>query len=386
MRPHFAILLDMKVGIDVLINGNCKLLAGQRVGLLSHLAAVGRCGATSAQLLHRELGKNLVALFGPEHGFFGNFGAGERTVGRQHPDWRIPVYALYGDTRKPTPDMLSGIDTMVFDLQDLGVRCYTYLGTLQLLLEACAENNIRMVVTDRPIPLPDVVDGPMLDAPFASFVAPVAVPMVYGMTMGEVATWMVKHLGIDVSLHVVKMRGYRRPGPGFAESGFPDFIPPSPGIRSRETAMTYASTVFSEAIPEIDCGRNTALAFRIFGAPWIHAEEFCRKIADHPLRGVTFSPHRYTAAGGRHDGKELDGVRLTVTDARKFRPVQSSLAIIRTLTDLYGSKPVWGSEGVRTEWFDKLYGTDTVRKQLESGTALSEIIAAWKRFPRVLFY
>ena len=281
---------------------------------------------------------------------------------------------------------LDGTEDDIDILQDLGVRCYTYLGTLQLLLEVCAENKIRVVVADRPIPLPDVVDGPMLDAPFTSFVAPVAVPMVYGMTMGEVATWMVKRLGLDVSLHVVKMTGYHRPAPGFAESGFPDFIPPSPGIRSRETAMTYAAMVFCEAIPEIDCGRNTALAFRIFGAPWIHAEEFCKKVADHATSGVTFSPHRYTAVGGRQDGKELDGVRLTVTDARKFRPVQTSLAIIRTLTELYGAETVWKSEGVRPEWFDKLYGPDTVRQQLENGTDLTRIAKGWKRFSRVLFY
>jgi len=368
----------MMTGMDALRTRRFDLLKGRRVGLLSHQAALTADGSTSAQLLHRLLGRRLAALYGPEHGFFGQAGPGEQTYTRLHPDWHLPVYSLYGERRKPAPDMLAGVDVVVCDLQDLGVRCYTYLATLRNMLEACAEADVEVIVTDRPIPLPQIVDGPMLDPAFASFVAPCPLPLVYGMTPAETARWMKAALGLNVRLSVVPMEGWRRADAAW-DGTRPAFLPPSPGIKTWECATTYAATVFSEALPGIDCGRGTNLAFRVLGAPWLQAEAFCSRLASQRLPGVTFHPYRYVAAVAPYAGKELDGVRLTATDPARFHPVQISLAVVRTLSEMVGPARVWRHKGVRPEWFDKLYGTDRVRRHLKSGASLKPLFAEWAR-------
>ncbi|MEI7899552.1 MAG: DUF1343 domain-containing protein [bacterium] len=362
--------------MDVLHARRRDLLKGRRVGLLSHQAALTSDGSTSAQLLHRMLGTRLVALYGPEHGFFGQAGAGEHTYTRPHPDWNIPVYSLYGERRKPAPEMLTGVDLVVCDLQDLGTRCYTYLATLRNMLEACAEAGVEVVVTDRPIPLPQIVDGPMPDPKFASFVAPCSLPLLYGMTPAESACWMQDSFGLNVRLSVVPMEGWSRADAAW-DGARPAYVPPSPGIKTWECAMTYAATVFSEALPGIDCGRGTNLAFRVLGAPWLRAEPFCDRIAAERPAGVTFHPYRYVAAMMPYAGKELDGVRLTVTDPARFRPAQVSLVILQTLAGLYGTARVWRHKGVRPEWFDKLYGTDRVRKHMATRAPLKPLFAEW---------
>lgn len=359
----------MRAGIENLALTSFRLLKRRRVGLLSHQAALLKNGATSAQCLRQARGVNLVSLYGPEHGFFGLASAGELTPSRIHPDWNIPVYSLYGEFRKPAPEMLKGVDVMVCDLQDLGVRCYTYLATLRNMLEACAEAKIDVIVTDRPIPLPKVVDGPMLQERFSSFVAPCALPMVYGMTPGETAQWLVKKYAIPLQLTVVPMDGWRRADAAW-DGTRPDWLSPSPGIKTWESAMTYSATVFSEALPGIDCGRGTNLAFRLLGAPWICAEQCCQALTKAKLPGVTFHPHRYVAGIAPYQGRELDGIRLCVTDPHAFRPVTTSVMILDTLVSLYGVKRVWRHEGSRPEWFDKLYGTDETRKALKAGQAL----------------
>jgi len=364
--------------MDALRARRFDLLKGRRIGLLSHQAALTADGSTSAQLLRRALGSRLVALYGPEHGFFGQAGAGEHTYTRSHPDWRIPVYSLYGERRRPAPEMLAGVDLVVCDLQDLGVRCYTYLATLKNMLEACAEAGVEVIVTDRPIPLPHVVDGPMLDPKLASFVAPCPLPLVYGMTPAETARWMKDALGLSVRLSVMRMEGWSRTDAAW-DGARPAYVPPSPGIKTWESAMTYAATVFSEALPGIDCGRGTNLAFRVLGAPWLRAEAFCDRLAQQRVKGVTFHPVRYVAGVAPYVGKELDGVRLTVTDPARFRPAQVSLIVLHTLAELYGSTRVWRHKGVRPEWFDKLYGTEHVRTYMKSHAPLTPLFAEWVR-------
>lgn len=370
----------MRLGIENVALTSFGLLKKRRVGLLSHQAALLKNGATSAQCLQQARGVNLVALYGPEHGFFGQAAAGQQTASRLHPDWGIPVYSLYGEFRKPTPEMLKGIEVMVCDLQDLGVRCYTYLATLRNVLEACAESNIPVIIADRPIPLPEVVDGPMLDAHFSSFVAPCPLPMVYGMTPGEVAKWMVRKFALPLELKVVPMEGWCRKDVAWGAS-YPDWVPPSPGIKSWDTAMTYSSTVFSEALPGIDCGRGTNLAFRVIGAPWIRAEQTCQALKKIKLPGVTFNPYRYVAGTAPYQDCELDGIRLCVTNPATFKPVKTSVMLLDTLASLYGKKHVWKHDGVRPEWFDKLYGTSATRQALVSGQA-SEHVRQWTRASR----
>lgn len=371
----------MMTGIDVLRQQGFGLLRGQRVGLLSHQAALSADGSTSAQLLHRALGKRLVALYGPEHGFFGQAGAGDRVATRRHPDWHIPVYSLYGRHRTPDPRMLKGVDVVVCDLQDLGVRCYTYLATLHEMLKVCAVNRVEVVVTDRPIPLPQTVDGPLTDPDFTSFVAPCALPMVYGMTPAESARWLRDTGGLDMKLTTVPMQGWCRCDAAW-DGSRPAFMPPSPGIRTWESAMSYAATVFCEALPGIDCGRGTNLAFRVLGAPWLRAETFCALPEILRLKGVTLHPYNYVAAAGPYAGRELNAARLSVTDHAHFKPVETSAVLLRALAETYGQARVWRHKGVRPEWFDKLYGNDRVRAHLREGHPLPQLFKTWRQASR----
>jgi len=364
------------VGMDILCSEHKHWLHGQRVALLSHQAALDRCGASSAQRLRSELGDRLVALFGPEHGFLGHAGAGEATHTHRHPDWGIPVFSLYGETRVPRPEMFRGVDVVVCDLQDVGARCYTYLATLRNMLEAAAAHGVGVIVADRPIPLPCIVDGPMLDPKFASFVAPIAVPLATGMTQAESARWMVRRLDLKMDLRVVPMLGWRRDGRRSAD--WPDFVPPSPGLRSWEAGMTYLMTVFSEALPGIDVGRGTNLAFRLIGAPWLHAASFCERMNARRLPGAAFFPYRYVAGRAPYEGRELDGVRISVTDPCRFHPAAASVHVLATLAEMYGMHRVWRHPGVRPKWFDQLCGTDTVRKALLAGENPADILASWR--------
>lgn len=366
----------MQLGIETLLKRHPGWLRGKRVGLLSHQAAVTATGATTAQRLREFLGERLVALFGPEHGYFGQAGAGVKTGHALHPEWGIPVHSLYGECRKPTADMLRGIDVVVVDFQDLGARCYTYLATLRRMLEATGEAGVEVVVADRPVPLPQTIDGPPLDPSCRSFVADAPVPLAYGMTPGETARWLCSELSMPVALRVAACTGWRRQPHRLPDA--PEWIPPSPGIRTWETAQTYLATVFTESLPTVDCGRATNLAFRVFGAPWIAAAPLCADLNHLALDGVSFHPHRYVAGAGTYDGIELDGIRIHVGDPLRFRPVTTSVAIVDTLSHRFGRETLWHSAGYRSDFFDKLYGSELTRRALEAGTPWREIVASWE--------
>ncbi len=370
-------------GMDRLLRNPDRWLGGaSRVALLSHQAAVVRSGFSAAQALREVLGRRLVALLGPEHGFDGVAGAGVATRSRRHAAWGIPVYSLYGAQRKPTPRMLAGVDLLLVDFQDLGARCYTYLATVKLALEAAAEHGVRVVVTDRPIPLPAAVDGPVTEPEWVSFVAPAALPMSTAMTPGEAARWLVDTGPGGPDLTVVPYRG--APPDGALAGDGPEWIPPSPGIRTWESATTYLATVFTEALPNIDCGRGTGLAFRLLGAPWMRSAAVCDALNAEPLPGVRFVPYRYAPGGGPHAGRVLDGIRLAVTSRHRFRPVTTGAAVLTVLTRLYGVRRVWHHKGARPEWFDKLYGTTRCREHLSAGGDWQELSSAWRREHRRL--
>ena len=354
-----------QTGIDTLLADREDLLAGRRVGLLAHPASVDARGVHAAQRLHDAPGIHLTALFGPEHGFFGGGGAGDAIANARHPAWDIPVHSLYGDHRRPTAEMLRDVDAIVFDLQDLAVRCYTFVTTLRYVLEEAARSGTRVVVCDRPVPFPDMVDGPMLDPACESFVAGVPAPLVYGMTPGETAQWLKHALNLDVDLHVAAMQGWRR-GPRRADRA--PWISPSPGLRSWETAWCYPATVCFEALPAIDYGRGSLLPFQVVTAPFIDAENFCAALNRLRLKGVTFVPHWQPAPGAR----------LVITNPRAFRPVATGIAILHTLQSLYGAEKLWSHPGTREEFFDKLMGTNSVREQLKRGFHGKKIVKDWQ--------
>ncbi len=367
--PEFA------PGVTTLLRRHAGWLRGRVIGLVSHAAAVDEQGCSTAALLHAAPRVKLAALFGPEHGYFGAAPAGALVPRRRHPDWGLPVYSLYGACRQPTAAMLRGLDAVVVDLQDLGARCYTYVATLRLVLEACAARGLTVIVADRPVPLPNVVDGPLLDPAFGSFVASIPAPLAYGLTPGETAHWLQRILRLDLDLRVAPLDGYRRAaGRG---AGWPPWIPPSPGIRSWETARTYLATVFAEALPALDYGSGTSLVFQVLGAPWIRSEPLAERLRGELPPGVHALPHPYVSAGGSHAGRLVGGIRLVVTDPDRFRPVATGVALLAAIRDLYGLRRLFGAPGTRPAFLDQLYGTDQVRTGLLAGAAWRTLTAAW---------
>ena len=353
----------MKTGFEQLLDKHKDWLAGKRVALLGHQAAVDAQGRGSAERLRTALGDGLVALMGPEHGYDGCAVAGEKVQGGTHGAWGIPVWSLYGEHRAPTAEMLNGVDVLVCDLQDLGARCYTYLATMQLAMEACAKHGVEFIVCDRPVPLPCVVDGPVVKPGFESFVAPAGFAMCTGMTPGEAAAWLAKKRdGVCVAWMEDLPRDAER------GAGWPEFVAPSPSLRTWESCETYLATVFSEALPAVDIGRGTNVGFRVVGAPWEEGRALAAKLENENLEGVRFHPYSWVAAEGAHKGKVLEGVRLRVTDAKMFKPVWTSLVML----DVLGSR-VWQGEGTRHEWFDALYGGGEIRATLMSGAAREEL-------------
>jgi uncharacterized protein YbbC (DUF1343 family) len=356
----------VQTGLDLMLGAiGPGLLQGRRLGLLTHPAAVNARGVHAAQAI-RDAGLDLRALLGPEHGFFGAGAAGEKIGDARHAAWAIPIHSLYGEQRRPTPAMLEGIDTLVIDLQDLAVRCYTYVTTLRYALEACARDGKSVVVFDRPVPFPHVVDGPPAAPAFESFVAGVPAPLVYGMTPGETARWLKAALAIDVALDVVPMRGYTRDP---RRPALPPWISPSPGIRTWETAWCYPATVCCEALPAVDYGRGSVLPFQLVCADGLDAERFTKALNRLRLPGLAFAPH-WTA--------NRAGARLIVRDARKLRPVAAGIAILHALQDALGADRLWNQPGTREDFFDKLMGTDQVRLALKGGTDWKDVVASWQ--------
>ena len=366
-----------KPGIDTLLARHKSWLQGKRIGLVSHLAAVDSRGCSTAQRLWQHKDSTLVCLMGPEHGYFGRVAAGESCKPGRHPDWKIPIHSLYGAQRRPSKHSLKNLDLIVVDLQDMGMRPYTYVATLRLVLEAAAECGTPVIVADRPIPLPTTVDGPSVDSGFESFVSAIPAPMIYGMTPGETARWLQATVLPNVHLRVAKMQGYSRDA--YRGPDWPPWLRPSPAIVSWETAICYPATVGLEGISSLDHGRATDMPFQLVGAPWTNGEAFSTALAEQKLPGVLFYPHHYQT--NRPDfapGKTLSGIRMVVTNPKRFRPILTSITVLYCLQSLSGPRSLWAPKSCRTDFFDKLFGTNCVRLQLKEGATPSQISQSWK--------
>ena len=346
--------------------GLCASLSktNEPIGLLTMQAT-----STTGRLIRAFPGR-VKTLFSAEHGFFGTAPAGEKMPSAWHPFWNLPIHSLYGEYRKPTPEMLEGIGRMVIDLCDIGVRCYTYLATLKNTLEACSEAGIPVTVLDRQIPMGNILDGPMRKPEYASFVAPINVPFCHGMTPGECAIWMCKAEGLNLDLEVIKLIGWSH----FTHHTWPNFIPPSPAIRSWDSAVAYPMTVFTEAYPAIDCDRDGPLAFRVIGAPWLDALSLMKDLAS-PLEtcGIEMRPYRYSPKGGPYAGFNLNGILFSVCRPIGYYPVTASVLIFTALIQRHGEKV---SIGAKRDWMDKLFGSSEIRDTLRSGD-LGSMFQGW---------
>jgi uncharacterized protein YbbC (DUF1343 family) len=361
--------------MDQLLAGQHRLLEGRRIGLLTHPAALTVSGHWSATCLLDDPTIDLVCLMAPEHGIFGHAGPGETVAAASLPPWNVPVHSLYGANRAPPSDVLAQIDALVIDLQDLGVRCYTYLSTLALALEAAAHAGVAVLVADRPIPLPGAIDGPALDPAFRSFVAQVDVPMIYGLTQAETATLLAARERWDLDLDVIPMQGYQAK-PEYGRD-WPPWVPPSPGIRSWESAWCYPATVFTEAFPSLDCGRQGPLPFQILGAPWLHGTALRSRLDTTSLPGVRWVAHPYCLPQPNAAPVVVDGVRIVIHDPTAFRPITTGLTLLQTVQELHGTESLWEHPDSRPAFFDQLCGTNTVREALQAGVPVSELAAAW---------
>lgn len=367
-------------GIDVLVAGGFKELTGKRVGLITNQTGVTSDLRSTIDVLHKASTVKLVALFGPEHGVRGDVFGGKEVADAKDPATGLPVYSLYGKTRKPTPKMLLGLDALVYDIQDIGSRSYTFISTMGACMEAAAENRIEFLVLDRPNPLTgNRVEGRLLDPKFSSFVGQYPIPYIYGMTCGELARmingegWLKD--GAKCRLTVIAMRNYDR-SMWFDQTGLP-WVSTSPHIPAADTAMFYAATGIMGELQVISEGVGYTLPFQLAGAPFIvDADAFARELNDRRLPGVFFRPTHFKPYYiERIKDKDCGGVQVHITDRDKVELTTIQFHVIDAVRKLYPKQKLFGSG--RDEMFDKVCGTDRVRRMFEEGRPIGEIIAFW---------
>ncbi len=307
----------VQLGIDRLAADGFKLLEGQRIGLVTNQTGRDRRGRTTAEVLHKANAVRLVALFSPEHGFAGKL---EGKVGNAtHAGSRIKIHSLYGEHRKPTPEMLDGIDTLVFDIQDIGCRFYTYISTMGLCMQACAEHGKRFVVLDRPNPINGTdIGGPLLHEKDESFVGWHTLPVRHGMTIGELARMFNKEKGIGARLRVVKMAGWRRQD--FYDATGLMWVNPSPNMRSLTQALLYPGVGLLETT-NLSVGRGTDTPFQVIGAPWLNHLAMATALNAASIPGCRLVPVEFTPSASKFKGTKCRGIEILVTNRDAFDPL-----------------------------------------------------------------
>jgi uncharacterized protein YbbC (DUF1343 family) len=367
-------------GLDVLMAEGAARLRGRRVGLLVHPASVDRRLRHAAPLLHEALGRDLRALFGPQHGLRGETQDNMvEWTGFTDPVTGVPAHSLYGEHRKPTADMLDGLDVLVVDLQDVGARYYTFVWTLLLCLEACAEQSVAVLVLDRPNPLGGTVEGNVLDPAWRSFVGLAPIPMRHGLTMGELARWLRRWSGLDVDLDVVPMQGWRR-DQWFDHTGLP-WVLPSPNMPTLETAMVYPGGCLLEGT-DLSEGRGTTRPFEILGAPFIDPDRLAAALAARDLPGVAFRPLWFQPTFQKHAGDVCGGVQLHITDRDAFRPVLTYMTLLADIHRLWPDTFTWRRPPYEYEHeklpIDILAGGSGLREAVDGGADPREVARRWQ--------
>lgn len=377
-----AVSSRLQTGAEVLAANHLERLHGQRVGLI-----VNQTSRTDTShlidVVDRAPDVALTALFAPEHGLKGRADAGETIDDSRDPKTGVPIYSLYGPSRQPPPEALDSLDVLVFDIQDIGARFYTYISTMGHAMQAAAHQNIPFLVLDRPNPLGGArVAGFRLDPAHRSFVGAYPIPIQHGMTVGELARmiqgegWMED--GEDLTLDVVRVEGWSR------TEQWPDteltWIPPSPNIPTFETALVYPGAVFFEATA-ISEGRGTPSPFRLIGAPWADAQALADTLNARRLSGVRFEPTTFTpasrpgASSPKLEDQALSGIRHVLTDRTAYRSVATGVHVLHAF---YQQAPSADAFLNRPEWLTKLAGTERLLEMLRDGEHPQAIIRAWQ--------
>lgn len=363
-------LSAVDVGLDLVFQTPyAEILKGKKVGLVTNQTATNASFESAVDLFARHQEKlqyELKALFAPEHGLYGDIFA-EKDVATSKTEAGIPIYSLYGQTRRPTEQMLKGLSLLVFDMQDIGSRSYTYASTLFYVMEEAAKRNISVLVLDRPNPINGlVVDGPMLDEKLRSFIGYVNVPYCHGFTLGELARFFNEEYKVRADLRVVPMKGWKR-WMNFKETGR-SWTPTSPYIPEASTCLSYpVCGLFGEMRFFVSIGIGYTLPFKVVGAPWIDPELFARTLNRYKLPGVYFSPFRFRPLAGSFTAKACKGVLIHVTNHRQYLPVTTQYLLMSVLKELYPNETKKAIRDVIAEpqSFFKACGTHEIVKILE---------------------
>ena len=359
---------EVLCGIDVLKRDNFKLLEGRKIALITNHTGLDRDGNRTLDLLMAAPNVKVVKLFSPEHGFYGKLD--EKVGDAVDEKTGLKVYSLYGKTNRPTPEMLEGVDTIVYDIQDIGARFYTYVATMGYAMEEAAKAKLKMVVLDRPNPITGLrVDGPIYDKPDRIFTAFGPLPVVHGMTLGELARMFNAEYKIDCDLIVVQVEGWKR-SMWYDETGLM-WVNPSPNMRNLTQATIYPAVCLLEAC-NLSVGRGTDQPFEYFGAPWIDGKKLAAALNGAKLPGVRFIPMEFTPIPGtKLAGKECQGIYVLVTDRNAFEPVRSGLTIGWNLWKLFGDK-------FEVDKMNNLVGNAKVIASLKAAANPNELSGLWR--------
>ena len=363
---HAAHAARVQTGLDVLESLKFTPLRGKHIGLITNHTGVDAQGRSTIDVLAHAPGLQVVALFSPEHGLAGS--SDEKLSSSKDRATGLPVFSLYGETRRPTDEMLAGIDTLVFDVQDAGVRFYTYTTTMAYCMEEAAKRNIAFFVLDRPNPLGgEIVEGPMLDADKTAFTAYFPLPVRYGLTIGELAQFLNAENHVNADLHVIAMKNWHRNY--FYESTGLRWIPPSPNLRTLKGTILYPGLEILQNAG-VSVGRGTETPFEEFGAPWINGEDVAAALNDRHLAGLRFAAQPFVPVSGLYSGQRCGGVSVRVMDRATVRSMRAGIEIAAVLQKLY------------PDHFDPaklllLTGSDETVRQLQGAAAPEKIVASW---------
>ncbi len=374
--------LKVIVGADMLFETRTDLIDGKRIGLITNHTALLADGTHLADALHEYGDAKLVALFGPEHGIRGDASDGSTVNDTLDAKTGVPVYSLYGKVNKPTPEMLKNVDVLVYDIQDVGARFYTFISTMFLCMEAAAEMHIPFVVLDRPNPIGGIkASGPIRLDSLKTFVGWAPIPIMHGMTVGELAVmanlqaWLKERK--TARLTVVKMENWRR-SQWYDETQL-RWTKPSPNMRSLETATVYPGMCLLEGT-NVSEGRGTELPFENIGAPWINGKDLAKQLNAQGLPGVQFEQTEFTpqeipnvASHPKYSGQLCGGILLKVTDRKKFDAVKCGIAVVSGIHTLYQDSLIFRERG-----FDRLAGTPLIRQAVLDGKSAGEIVSLWR--------
>jgi uncharacterized protein YbbC (DUF1343 family) len=368
------------LGLETLLRERQDLLRGARVGLICNQASVDHGLRHTADLLHEQSGIKLTALFGPQHGIRGD--VQDNMVESAHavdPQTGLPIYSLYSETREPTEEMLKDVDTLVFDMQDVGCRIYTFVYTLANCMRAAKKYGKRVIVCDRPNPINgEMVAGTVLEAEFASFVGQFPIATRHGMTVGELASMFNKHYGIGCELEIVCMEGWSREL-WLDETDAP-WVLPSPNMPTVDSATVFPGTVHIEGT-QLSEGRGTTRPFELIGAPYIEALEYAKALSSLGFPGVYFRSCGFQPTFQKHAGSTCGGVQIHVIERSEFEPVIVGVAAVKIAYDLYAEHFRWKEPPYEYVYdknpFDVIAGTNRLREAIERGDSIESIAASW---------